>query len=98
MMAWLGCCAAAACGGWALRRVAALGSCCGVQQGGGRSCGCLFPMHLYWLQSPTRMPPLLCAPQIFVSDGSKCDIGRLQLMFGADVTVALQVRSRRGLP
>lgn len=55
-------------------------------------------MHLYWLQSPTRMPPLLCAPQIFVSDGSKCDIGRLQLMFGADVTVALQVRSRRGLP
>ena len=29
--------------------------------------------------------------EIFVSDGSKCDIGRLQLMFGADVTVALQV-------
>jgi LL-diaminopimelate aminotransferase len=28
--------------------------------------------------------------EIFVSDGSKCDIGRLQLMFGADVTVALQ--------
>jgi hypothetical protein len=28
---------------------------------------------------------------VFVSDGSKCDIGRLQLMFGADVTVALQV-------
>lgn len=35
-----------------------------------------------------RSAPLL---QIFVSDGSKCDIGRLQLMFGADVTVALQV-------
>lgn len=32
------------------------------------------------------------ANEIFVSDGSKCDIGRLQLMFGADVTVALQVR------
>lgn len=29
--------------------------------------------------------------EIFVSDGSKCDIGRLQMMFGADVTVALQV-------
>jgi aspartate/methionine/tyrosine aminotransferase len=29
--------------------------------------------------------------EIFVSDGSKCDIGRLQLMFGADVTVAAQV-------
>jgi hypothetical protein len=29
--------------------------------------------------------------EIFVSDGSKCDIGRLQLMFGADVSVALQV-------
>jgi hypothetical protein len=29
--------------------------------------------------------------EIFVSDGSKCDIGRLQLMFGADMTVALQV-------
>jgi LL-diaminopimelate aminotransferase len=27
---------------------------------------------------------------IFVSDGSKCDIGRLQLMFGAEATVALQ--------
>jgi LL-diaminopimelate aminotransferase len=29
--------------------------------------------------------------EIFVSDGSKCDIGRLQMMFGADVSVALQV-------
>lgn len=29
-----------------------------------------------------------------MSDGSKCDIGRLQLMFGSDVTVAAQV----GLP
>ncbi|GAB4821306.1 hypothetical protein N2152v2_008352 [Parachlorella kessleri] len=28
--------------------------------------------------------------EIFVSDGSKCDIGRLQFMFGADVTVAVQ--------
>ena len=32
------------------------------------------------------------ANEVFVSDGSKCDIGRLQLMFGADVSVALQVR------
>ena len=28
--------------------------------------------------------------EIFVSDGSKCDIGRLQMMFGNNVTVALQ--------
>eukprot|EP00884_Botryococcus_braunii_P000832 jgi/Botrbrau1/1074/Bobra.0076s0039.1 len=28
--------------------------------------------------------------EIFVSDGSKCDIGRLQMMFGRDMTVALQ--------
>ncbi|CAK0782802.1 LL-diaminopimelate aminotransferase, chloroplastic [Coccomyxa viridis] len=28
--------------------------------------------------------------EIFVSDGSKCDIGRLQMMFGADTTVAVQ--------
>ena len=33
--------------------------------------------------------------EIFVSDGSKCDIGRLQLMFGKDVSVALQVRGGR---
>ncbi len=31
------------------------------------------------------------ANEIFVSDGSKCDIGRLQMMFGADVSVAVQV-------
>lgn len=30
--------------------------------------------------------------EIFVSDGSKCDIGRLQLMFGSQVSVAVQVR------
>ena len=34
--------------------------------------------------------------EIFVSDGSKCDIGRLQLMFGVDVSVALQVRAGGG--
>ena len=28
--------------------------------------------------------------EIFVSDGSKCDIGRLQMLFGRDATVALQ--------
>jgi LL-diaminopimelate aminotransferase len=28
--------------------------------------------------------------EVFVSDGSKCDIGRLQMMFGAETTVALQ--------
>ena len=30
--------------------------------------------------------------EIFVSDGSKCDIGRLQMMFGSDTTVAVQAR------
>ena len=34
------------------------------------------------------------ASEIFVSDGSKCDIGRLQMMFGAGVSVAVQVRTR----
>ena len=29
--------------------------------------------------------------EIFVSDGSKCDIGRLLMMFGADASVAVQV-------
>ncbi len=27
---------------------------------------------------------------IFISDGSKCDIGRLQVLFGSDTSVALQ--------
>ncbi len=31
--------------------------------------------------------------EIFVSDGSKCDIGRLQMMFGEQPTVAVQVGS-----
>ena len=31
------------------------------------------------------------AGEVFVSDGSKCDIGRLQMMFGAGTSVALQV-------
>ena len=33
--------------------------------------------------------------EIFVSDGSKCDIGRLQMMFGSKATVAVQVRPPR---
>ena len=28
--------------------------------------------------------------EVFISDGSKCDIARLQVLFGADVTVAVQ--------
>lgn len=28
--------------------------------------------------------------EIFISDGAKCDIGRLQVMFGPDVTIAVQ--------
>lgn len=30
------------------------------------------------------------ADEVFVSDGAKCDIGRLQLLFGGNVTVAVQ--------
>lgn len=30
------------------------------------------------------------AEEIFISDGSKCDIGRLQLLFGSEVTMAVQ--------
>jgi LL-diaminopimelate aminotransferase len=32
------------------------------------------------------------ASEVFVSDGSKCDIGRLQMMFGKGISVAVQVR------
>jgi LL-diaminopimelate aminotransferase len=32
----------------------------------------------------------VAADEVFVSDGAKCDIGRLQLLFGRDVTVAVQ--------
>lgn len=28
--------------------------------------------------------------EIFISDGAKCDIGRLQILFGSDVTIAVQ--------
>jgi LL-diaminopimelate aminotransferase len=28
--------------------------------------------------------------EIFISDGAKCDMGRLQLLFGSDITVAVQ--------
>ena len=28
--------------------------------------------------------------EIFISDGAKCDLGRLQLLFGADISVAVQ--------
>lgn len=30
------------------------------------------------------------AEEVFVSDGAKCDVGRLQVLFGADSTVAVQ--------
>lgn len=33
---------------------------------------------------------LVTAEEIFISDGSKCDIGRLQLLFGPEVTMAVQ--------
>ena len=33
---------------------------------------------------------LVQADEVFVSDGAKCDVGRLQQMFGSDVSVAVQ--------
>ncbi len=33
---------------------------------------------------------LVSADEVFVSDGAKCDIGRIQYLFGPDVTVAVQ--------
>ncbi|MEW5313253.1 MAG: hypothetical protein WDW38_004837 [Sanguina aurantia] len=38
----------------------------------------------------TFYPGMREADEIFVSDGSKCDISRLQLMFGAEASVAVQ--------
>lgn len=34
---------------------------------------------------------LIKADEVFVSDGAKCDIARLQMMFGVGVTSAVQV-------
>ena len=36
---------------------------------------------------------LVKGSEVYVSDGSKCDIGRLQMTFGSGLTVAAQVRS-----
>ena len=33
---------------------------------------------------------IVAADEVFVSDGAKCDIGRLQLLFGRDTPVAVQ--------
>ncbi|MCK4327400.1 MAG: LL-diaminopimelate aminotransferase [Candidatus Diapherotrites archaeon] len=38
----------------------------------------------------TFYPKLASAEEVFVSDGAKCDIGRIQLMFGSSATVAVQ--------
>jgi len=38
----------------------------------------------------TLYQSLVEADEVFVSDGSKCDIGRLQTLFGPDVTIAVQ--------
>jgi LL-diaminopimelate aminotransferase len=32
----------------------------------------------------------ISAADIFISDGAKCDVGRLQVLFGSDVTIAVQ--------
>lgn len=33
---------------------------------------------------------IISAEEVFISDGAKCDIGRMQLMFGSNVKIALQ--------
>ncbi|GBG00003.1 LL-diaminopimelate aminotransferase, partial [Raphidocelis subcapitata] len=38
----------------------------------------------------TFYPGLVAADEVFVSDGSKCDISRLQVMFGTDKSIAVQ--------
>uniref|UniRef100_A0A383VQ94 Aminotransferase class I/classII large domain-containing protein n=1 Tax=Tetradesmus obliquus TaxID=3088 RepID=A0A383VQ94_TETOB len=38
----------------------------------------------------TFYPGMVAADEVFVSDGSKCDISRLQVMFGADKSIAAQ--------
>lgn len=38
---------------------------------------------------------LRTADEVFISDGSKCDIARIQMMFGSRATVAVQVRAWR---
>jgi LL-diaminopimelate aminotransferase len=43
-------------------------------------------------------PGMRTADEVFVSDGSKCDISRIQLMFGANASIAVQVRGRLSLP
>ena len=44
--------------------------------------------------TPSFPPPqrarYVCFAKVFVSDGAKCDIMRLQQMFGKDVTTAVQ--------
>ncbi|NGX58663.1 MAG: LL-diaminopimelate aminotransferase [Chlamydiae bacterium] len=40
--------------------------------------------------SEVLYPNLVDGDEVFVSDGSKCDIGRLQILFGRDVTIAVQ--------
>lgn len=38
---------------------------------------------------------LRTADEIFISDGSKCDIARIQMMFGSKPTVAVQVMQEK---
>ena len=36
------------------------------------------------------MYPMMDASEVYISDGSKCDLGRLQWLFGQDAKVAVQ--------
>ncbi len=58
-----------------------------------RFCCCVVALtHLLCLvpRSRAAWQGLIKPSELFVSDGSKCDITRLQLMFGAGKTIALQ--------
>jgi LL-diaminopimelate aminotransferase len=47
-------------------------------------------VDVFYASQAVREAGMIEADEVFVSDGAKCDIGRLQLLFGRDVRVALQ--------
>lgn len=46
--------------------------------------------HLRKLIAENLYNKLINLEDVFISDGSKCDIGRLQVLFGADTSIAVQ--------
>jgi LL-diaminopimelate aminotransferase len=47
-------------------------------------------MQLRYKIAEVFYPKQISADEIFISDGAKCDIGRLQLLFGQSVSIAVQ--------